>query len=60
MTANENHTFAPIRNCFGIPDTHNGWVITQGPDDRFYASMEHSSDTWEELEDVLNGLEQSA
>jgi hypothetical protein len=46
----------PIRNCFGIPDSHNGWTITQGPDDRFYASVEHSADTWEALEELLDDL----
>lgn len=58
MDTNIANVAAPVRNCFGIPDTHNGWTITQGPDDRFYANMDHSADTWEELEDVLNGLAQ--
>jgi len=44
---------APRANCFGIPDEHNGWTITQGPDDRFYATAEHSGDTWDELAEIL-------
>jgi len=47
---------APSVNCFGIPDECNGWTITQGPDDRFYARTgddEHGADTWDDLAEIL-------
>ncbi len=57
-------------NCFGIPDTYRGRIISQGPDDLFYAcrpgdwreNAVASAETWDELRDCLDAQtpEQSA
>lgn len=51
---------ATSRNCFGIPDTYRGLRIKQGPDDRFSAhrigeDAHFEADTWEELQDLIDG-----